>query len=213
LTVQKTVSTLVGLALFIALAVAAWFGLQWLLGVVQAGGPLADLTNALLLAALGGVAYLYRASREKRQQLETRLGESKRALYEGYVDVLKDVARRTKAGSTEAAPEHIEQLRTFAFRSVLIASDEVLKAHIRFTNLGRISTSEKAALPAVADVLLALRKDMGFPDTKLTGQDLLGVFVNEIDAIAEHFRVWETDKRDWDEKMGWTASERRRIGS
>lgn len=192
------------------LAVAAWIALQWVLELLGTGGEVGSATNAVLLAALAGIGYLYRSSQEKRQQLETRLAESKRALYEDYVDVFKEVVAAGKLGKTDARPDHINRLRGFAFRSILIASDPVVRAHVRFTNAARISSDDRAAMPAVADVLLALRRDMGFIKTELTARDLLGVFVNEIDAdvIGGPFDAWERAKPAWDEKMGWKSGNR-----
>jgi hypothetical protein len=56
----------------------------------------------------------------------------------------------------------------------------------------------------VADILLALRKDIGFSDTNLASKQVLGVFINDIDTTAPAFDRWEKAKADWDQKMGWT---------
>lgn len=166
--------------------------------------------NVLLAGALAAVATLYKASRDERMRLAERLAESKRAMYELYVDVLRDVAAESKVGRPTNV-QHIAKLRNFAFRSMLIASDPVIRAHVRFMNVQRITTATNVGLPAVADVLLALRKDIGFPDTDMTGRDLLGVFVNEIDddQIGAMFEAWEPAKAAWDRKMGWDRRRRR----
>jgi len=165
---------------------------------------LGSVLNVLLAAALAGLAALYKASLDERAQLASRLAESKRNMYELYVDVLRDVAAETKGGKPASGQPHIVKLRNFAFRSMLIASDDVVRAHIRFMNMQRI-TSETVALAAVADVLVALRRDIGFPDTKIGPQQILGVIVSEIDAeaIASQFAVWNEAKARWDRKIGW----------
>jgi hypothetical protein len=164
-----------------------------------------NILNVLLAAALAGLGALYKSSRDERAQLAARLAESKRAMYELYVDVLRDVAAETKGGKNATGQQHIAKLRNFAFRSMLIASDDVVRAHIRFMNVQRIS-AESVGLPAIADVVHALRRDIGFPNTEITARQLLGVFVNEIDSdsLTETFRVWEAAKKPWDRKMGWS---------
>ena len=57
-------------------------------------------------------------------------------------------------------------------------------------NIARITSDADAALPAVADVVIALRRDIGFPDTALTSRDILGVVVNEIDQLGDEFDRW-----------------------
>ena len=125
-------------------------------------------------------------------------------MYELYVDVLRDVAAADKSAKPTSNQVHVTKLPNFAFRSMLIASDDVVRTHSRFMNLQRI-TSENLALPAVADVLHVLRRDIGFPDTTIAPRQILGVFVNEIDAegFDEMFSSWEKAKADWDHKVGW----------
>lgn len=207
------VSMVLAIVVLIALAVAFWFGLQFSLGLLREGGEVGDAVNTLWPLSLAAVAYLYRQSREKRTELEARLADHKRTLYEGYVDVFKDLMQASREGTQVGTPEHISRLTTFAFRSLLIASDPVVKAHIRFTNAGRISTEPTVAMAAVADVLLAIRQDMGL-ETKLSARDVMGVFVKELDdpKIADGFRAWEAGKPSWDLKMGWASAGARRKG-
>jgi hypothetical protein len=211
--INSTTIASVGLAVLVlaAGAVALWFGWLFVLGLLREGGEVGDATNALLLAALAAVGYLYRQSRDKRKELEGRLADHKRALYEGYVDVFKDLMAASRAGKDVGTPEHVDRLSTFAFRSLLVASDDVVRAHIRFVNVARISPEPTTGMPAVADVLIAIRRDMGL-NTKLSALDLMGVFVKELDdaRIAAGFATWESAKSAWDEKMGWPVSAARK---
>jgi hypothetical protein len=163
-----------------------------------------EILNLLLAGALAGAAALYKSARDERAQLAARLGDSKRAMYEMYVDLLRDVAAEAKTGKTSNTRQAATKLRNFAFRSILIASDPVVRAQIRFTNMERITTTN-VAMPAIADVLHALRRDIGFTDTEITPRQLLGVFVSEIDSetIGPLFDTWEAAKETWDRKMGW----------
>ncbi len=199
---SRAVSFLLGLGLIVLFGIAGAFALQYAVGLLQQGGQVAQVVYALLLAALGGVGYLYRASQEKRRALEARLAESKRRLYEAYVNVLKDIAAETQAGQTIDPTAYAPRLRTFAFDSILIAADPVVRAHVRFTNLEKIAPGENLAIPAIGDVLLALRRDVGFPDTKLTSRQILGVFVNDIETLAGQFDTWDKVKPAWDKKTG-----------
>ncbi len=206
--VANAFSVLVGLAVLVVLAVIGAIALQFVLGLLQEGGQVAETVNFVLIAALGGLGYLYRSSRDKRRDLEQQLASSKRDLYGQYVTVLKDVAGVSQGGKLTKPEVYVDRLRTFAFSSTLIASDPVVRAHIRFTNLERIAPGNASVVvAAVGDVLLALRRDIGFADTKLSNRDLLGVFVKEIDddRISAAVVEWETAKAAWDKRMGWSS--------
>jgi hypothetical protein len=164
---------------------------------------LSQFLNVLLVAALGAVGYLYRTSREEKDKLQERLHDSKREWYEQYVDILADIAKDSKAATARDNKAWVDKLRAFSFRLPLIASDEVVRAHIRFINLQRILDRPDAALPAVADVLLAIRRDIGFPDTRIRPGHILGVIVNELDAVQAPFDEWARARDDWDRRMGW----------
>ena len=202
---SKSLSALLGLVLLALMAVGVWLALQWGIGVLQNGGKPADAVSFLAVAGLGGVSYLYKETRERQQQLEARLASAKRERYEAYVDALKDVISQTQAGKEPDSAAFVSKLRDFGFRSILVASDPVVMAHIRVTNLDRIAPGDPTMLmAAVGDVLLALRKDMGFADTKLTNQAILGVFVKDVDKTPKPFAKWAAAKVAWDQKMGWT---------
>jgi len=204
---SKVLSSVLGFVLLGVLAYLAYLGLQWGYQTLQAGGKPADALNVLLLAALGGLGYLYRSSREQRQQLESRLAESKRQLYDDYVALLREMTSEIQAGKTLDPSKFLPRLREFSFRSVLLGSDAVVQAQIRVTNIERIGVDgNNFMLPAIGDVLLALRKDIGFPATKLTNQTILGVFVKDIDSQTELFRSWSHARDQWDKRVGWTRN-------
>ncbi len=204
--VASVLQVLLGLAVLIALAWVGAVVLQVVFGLLQEGGRVGETVNAALIAALGGLGYLYRSSRDKRRDLEQQLASSKRDLYTDYVNVLKEIAAASQGGKIAKADLYVDRLRTFAFNSTLVASDPVVRAHVRFTNLERIAPGDASVVvPAVGDVLLALRRDIGFPGTKLSNRDLLGVFVKEIDdeKISAAVLAWESARESWDKRMGW----------
>jgi hypothetical protein len=203
--VRKILSTLLGFAMLAVLVVAAWLAVQWVIGILQTGGKPADVVNGMLLAAMAAVTYLWQSGREQRQQLEARLASAKRERYEAYVDALKDFMASTRQGKQPDVAAYLSKLEVLAFHSILVASDPVVMAHIRLTNLERVSPGDPTVLmAAIGDLLVALRKDMGFADTKLTNQQILGVFVKDMDANPEPFTKWARLRAAWDQKMGWT---------
>ncbi len=202
----RVFSSLVGLVILAALAAAVVFGLQWVVGSLQAGGKLGDALYFILAAIVAGLGWLLRAAMEQRQRLEARLAASKRRLYEGYLDLLNQVLAAAREGDQDSTAAALPALREFGFKTIVVASDPVVKAQIRFQNIGRIEPDDPGVvLPAVADILLALRKDIGFSETNLTSKQVLGVFINDIDTTAPVFDRWEKAKTEWDQKMGWTS--------
>jgi hypothetical protein len=183
---------LLGLAVLAALIVAGWIGLQYVLALLSAGGKVPDVTQAVLLAGLGAVGYLYRSTRDRERELEERLAEQKRTIYQQYLDIVRRIVEQSGTPKGIRTEPLVVELRKFAFSSVLYASDEVVQAHVRFATMrdeGRPYT-----LGAIADILVAIRRDIGFPKTKLTREDVLGVFIRDVENLPGMIDGWDRYK-------------------
>lgn len=110
--------------------------------------------------------------------------------------ILGELAAATKSGRKLNSPDMVRRLQAWQWTALLLASDDVLLAHARFMRLGGVDApegSQSHTLPAVADVVLALRREL-LPRTRLTPQQALAAFVNE--PIADEvFTSWEAEKR------------------
>lgn len=128
---------------------------------------------------------------KQTQALEAQLGSDKKVLYKLYLDVMREVAERGSKLNTVAS---VNKLRKWAFASLLIASDEVVLAHDRFLNAEKIGDSMSIA--AIADVILAMRRDAGENGTNLHLIDVLQTFIKseDIDKMKPICDQWERDR-------------------
>jgi len=155
--------------------------------------------NALpvvITGAFGLVTLLWQLSAQREGELEKQLAGEKREHSKTYVGLLGEVAAATKSGRKVNSPEMVKRLQAWNWTAMLVASDEVMAAQARFIRLGGVDAPEGGrafTLPAIADVILALRREI-VPRTRLTPQQVLAVFVNEPldDAM---FAGWEAEKR------------------
>jgi hypothetical protein len=182
--------TLVGGAVFVVLVVVGLVGLQ-------AGGSVPQAVIIVLSAGVGLGVWTTQENRKRAQELEAKLVTDKAVLYKVYLDVLRDLFGKVggKADERTLAPI-LNKLNTFVFGSLLIASDEVVIAHDRFMRAS--SVAPEMVLPAVADVILAMRKDVGEAATDLRPIDVLATFVRDIEDLAPAFDRWAKEKaRAW----------------
>jgi hypothetical protein len=163
--------TFLGFVLFVGLVAAGLFALQ-------AGGQVPQATIVLLSAGVAAGVWRWQENAKQTQDLEARIGSDKKVLYKLYLDVVRELVQR---GAKADATKSVVQLQRWAFGSLLIASDEVVLAHDRFMNAGRVS--DDMAIAALADVILAMRRDLSDGPTDLQPVDVLATFIKGGDDI------------------------------
>lgn len=192
------------LAGFVALAIMA-IGGYWMLA--QGGGP-----QAAVLLILGGlVAYVgYRGQKalDRAQELESRLAGDKRKVYEDFITIFRETSGHgggspagTNGGepsppSPGLTPEQTKRLGDFVCGSILIGSDDVVRAVSVLSRLDRFG-DERLRVPAFADVLVALRKDVGYPGTGLSPVELAAVFITDVEDHLDWFQSWIPVRDAW----------------
>lgn len=178
--------TVLGLVVFLLLVAAGLLGLQ-------AGGSVAQAVIVLLSAGVGLGVWKTQEDAKNARELQTKLGSDRNVLYKLYLDVLREMLETPGKLDDRTAAAYVKRLRTFAFSALLIASDEVVMAHDRFVNASRVG--DDMAIAAVADVILAMRRDAG-ESTQLQLIDVLATFIkaDEIDKMKPICDLWNREK-------------------
>jgi hypothetical protein len=171
--------TLLGFIVFVVLVVLGLDGLQ-------AGGSVPQAVIIMLSAAVGLGVWRAQENARHARDLESKLVTDKTFLYKVYLDVLRELFE--KGTDKRVVAGLMKKLNAFVFGSLLIASDDVVLAHDRFMRASTIS--EEMVLPAVADVILAMRRDAGKTATNLRPIDVLAAFVKDIETLAPAFDRW-----------------------
>ena len=174
--------------LALALAAAVVVGAIWAL--VHFVGLQASI---IWTGLVGLVAWAIQTAVQQRQEYRRLLAEQKRQQYFELLDFLNQSSGVSSENSEEDQdPERLRQLRRWSLRLTMIGSDEVVKAwnHARTApppneapqdEGERIQHAAKILLPW-GNLWLAMRRDCGHLDTKLTVTDMLASFVNDVES-------------------------------
>jgi len=130
---------------------------------------------------------------EQRREYQKLLADRKREHYLQFLEFLSRfmgtseeelVTQTQKPGEKETVP--LEELRMWSLRLTLIGSDEVVKAW----NDARLGHGDPSIPLGImknwGKLWLAMRRDCGHLDTKLSVTDVLASFVNDIEEGREY---------------------------
>jgi hypothetical protein len=133
--------------------------------------------GGLAAAAVG----LWKHSVEQRREHRRLLANEKREQYIDFLNVLSARFGLPGAPAEEMSPEEIAELRRWSLRLTMTGSDEVVLAWNRVRLLATADVSGSDGLKIWGSLWLAMRKDCGHLDTKLTRSDLLASMINDIE--------------------------------
>jgi hypothetical protein len=181
---SSATTALIGLIALLAIVAGGVWGLQ-------TGGAAANLVTILITTGAGYGVARYQDRAHYQRELEAKLVSDKRLLYKYYLDILKSILgpENTAPAIAEAAPK----MRSFFFNAMLNASDDVIRAQNKFLRLTPADNEERLTLPAIADVILAMRRDAGL-DTSLGTIDIMRPLINDLDENLEPFEEWERQR-------------------
>jgi hypothetical protein len=127
-----------------------------------------DLLPHLLTLAFGGVSgYLLKFWLDRRAERERLRHGEKQPHYRNLLLCLKSLSEGRRAN---------DQLLMFEFYFLwLYAPDDVVRAAGRLVqaHAAGATATEETRRSLLADLLVAIRRDMGFSDTALSGSDLV----------------------------------------
>ena len=169
-----------------------FFGAYWVISrvwdalssaqAIGAGIVAATLTGAVAIATTFINKHL-----DRKAQVVFQLREKKVPIYENIIQLVYDFALAGKAGRTKLSKEEsLQRMATITEQLTIWGSDDLLKEYHRFrmSAIRQGSTKEKTApletLRSVADLMLAVRKDLGHQNKEVDRRTVLGLFVNDL---------------------------------
>lgn len=143
---------------------------------------LGSVVGSMVLLLLAGAGWLIRHERERREAVESQLSEKKYAAYMVLIDIFFESIKAQREG--RQSPSDLPNRMLDANKDLLIyGADDVL---LRYEELGKMNprTEEEKLLLAhkFADLILAIRRDMGNANTRMTTDNVLSAFVKVADA-------------------------------
>ncbi|MFA5901521.1 MAG: hypothetical protein WC829_20660 [Hyphomicrobium sp.] len=177
---------LIGTAIWVVFS-AARSALLWL-GQIQSELATAIVAaGAAVLVSVLSVAVGKYLERRDAFERETRL--KKVPVYESLISFIFGVLHSGKPGVPKMAEaEMVTRYGALTENLIVWSSDSVLKqfgefrvASLKISEVG----SPIAVLATLEDLMLAIRRDLGYRNTKIARGDLLRLFINDLDQHRE----------------------------
>ncbi len=118
---------------------------------------------------------------EKKNTVEISLRESRKEVYNSYLSLMQGVF--ASVDKSALSPEKVAEINKGI---ILWTSDGTLKmiGELRVA-LMNDNNNTKANLEKYANVVLAMRADLGYKNKDLKPKDLLNVFINDVDKYFD----------------------------
>lgn len=113
--------------------------------------------------------------------LEDRVAQKKYELYQPFIQTLGDVL--TPARNQAAMARLQDVMADFQSFITVWGSDEAVETFYRYRIAAPTSPPTPVAIRLMADFLLAVRRDVAWPDTNITGLHVIGMRIND---MADH---------------------------
>jgi hypothetical protein len=160
-----------------------------ILAVTSDANTLAQVSLALVpvwVLLLGGAGWWIKHERERREAIESEVSEKKYSAYMTLINIFFEVFKASKL--KKGPPADLPTRMMDANKDLLIfGTDGVFLTYQAWTRSS--SDGQKAMLHMVGAVILAIRRDMGHPKTKLTTDDVLRSFISDFDEEREKGRI------------------------
>jgi len=133
-------------------------------------------STPILVALLGGVGWLYRHEKERREEVERQLSDQKYGAYVELIDIFFDLLKNAKFGRSQGQDELIDRMMDANKELIIYGSDEVVSAYFRWIAEARSGIMD---LEKFGDIIVSIRRDMGNPNTDLQSHDILRVIITD----------------------------------
>ena len=180
-----TTQTVVGLVAFV-IAILFFVFIFWILIVVLGDQPAVIVSIiTVVVTAGGGYFTMYQAKKQDRKAaVEAQLREKKVIVYEGIADMLYSAMNRTIRKEEIDEEEIRDKMLTVMEQLTIWGPDKVVNIFVEFKRSGIEDSSigdPRITLKLFADLMLAIRKDIGHKDEDINWKTILRIFVTDID--------------------------------
>jgi hypothetical protein len=125
--------------------------------------------------------------------LEDRVAEKKYALYQPFLQTLSDILTPSRKDAAMAGMEDV--IVDFSAFVTVWGSDEVVENFYRWRVSANSSPPPMVTMRLMADLLIAVRKDIAWPDTRAPMLHMIGHRIND---ITDHPEMVEALTLPWD---------------
>lgn len=155
-------------------------GQEWWVVLGVAGiSAFAAVVAAVIASSASRAVKRSELDAQKVRDLEDRLQDKKYEVYKPMINMLRDLlGAPAPEGAAQSA--FTELLKDFVTWVSIFGSDDAVEAFHKFMYGAFKGAPMIVALRLYADFILAVRKDMGYPETRVGPEHLAGLRVNDI---------------------------------
>ena len=129
---------------------------------------------------IGAMISVYQFSKTKEKDIEFKQHEQRKEKYEEFLKVLEKIFCNVKQVENGEMPFEQEEWFDLQLGMTMYASEEVFRKYLDFTRINQEQQSIEGVV-ALGDLILLMRKEVGFSDSKLTSRDCLRTFITDIE--------------------------------
>ena len=152
----------------------------------------ASIVAAVVAARSAGSSKRLEVQAQRIRDLESRISERKYKMYEPFLEMINNFFDHTEKGRAAIADSeaNVEGFVGFSKQITTYGSDEAVEAYHRLSLAGMNSPPVPIVIRLMADFLLAVRKDLSYPDTEISGTTLIATTfrVNDFYQQGGEFR-------------------------
>ncbi|MEV8614985.1 hypothetical protein AB0383_45020 [Amycolatopsis sp. NPDC051373] len=174
---------------------------EWWVSIAAAAvSALAAVVAAIIASRTSKAIRRSELNAQRVRDLEERLHGKKYDVYKPMINMLRDLLG-TAVPEGDAQAELIVLMKDFSTWITIFGSDEAIVSFHNFMQGAFKDGPIVVMMRLYADFILAARKDMGYPDTAVQREHLLGVRIND---IYEYPQFMESSFDRLCQQAGWT---------
>lgn len=156
---------------------------MWASFLVAGIPAVAAIVAAVIAAIAASSAKKSEAKALHVRDLENRIAERKFKVYEPMIELLRRLIDPQEASAVVAKQAEFRQkLSEFSAWIAIYGSDDAVTYFQRFMQCTYHSAPVHVLLRMYSEFVLAARRDMGYPETRVTGEHILGIRLSDIYA-------------------------------
>lgn len=134
--------------------------------------------SPILLMILGGIGWLYKHEKERREAVERQLSEHKYRAYITLLEIFFDIIKTVKTSKNLIDNKLIARMFDANKDLLLYGSDDVIKTYHTWLGSAR---NGQIKFDQFANIIISIRRDMGNQKTEITADQVLRQFIVDYD--------------------------------
>lgn len=174
-----------------------------ILQILGIGIPaLISIVSAILAGRYASRAQLAEYQTARLLALEERTAERKREVYDPFIETLGALLMPSQRDETMAKMEDVMvEFQTFV---MIWGSDEVVEAFYRFRRASNHEPPAKIIIRLVADLFIAIRRDIAWPNTQVTALQIFGSRISDLEPGGELEQAFTLPFEELARREGWS---------